>query len=139
MTGDAGRNLRISGLSPTVYMRFTKLVRMSHFLSNDFNELAEIAYFLCNHEITLCLATIRSARPPFSPTLSTSLVDSVSFARDSPKTAMGCDSFAAVQSKSERVFRAGAVCANAVISAVTFGTISMRRGIIDIAKRCSPM
>jgi hypothetical protein len=43
MAGKAGRNLRILGLSQSVYMLFTKLIRMSHVIGNFFNQLAEIA------------------------------------------------------------------------------------------------
>jgi hypothetical protein len=56
MARDAGRNLRIPGLSPSVYMRFTKLVRMSHRDSSNFNELGDIAFFLCNDGIALARA-----------------------------------------------------------------------------------
>src|SRR5256885_12509788 len=89
IAGDAGRNLQILGLSPSVYILFTKLVRTSHADVSNFNAVRKIALFLCNHEIALGQGTIRSARPMFSPTLSTPIVDSVRLLRDSPKAAMG--------------------------------------------------
>src|SRR5437762_7042214 len=56
MARDPGRNLLIPGLSPSVYMRFTKLVRMSHAGASNFNGLGNIAFFLCNDGIALARA-----------------------------------------------------------------------------------